>query len=111
MGPQTGQLDTLVGKVLGYAQQAITFLMLLATIWFIIIVIQLIMAKDGTVRKEKKAQLKWAVIGLAIMVTVWGIIRFAASTLGISTNSAGINVPCPPGTQEVRISGVGTVCR
>ena len=92
-------VNSLIGEVMAIASQAVNFLMILATLFFILIVVQLIMEKDGKARDEKKQQLKWAIIGLAAMVCVWGLIRFAASTLGIDTsnNLGGGAVPCPPG--------------
>lgn len=103
--PQTGQLDALIGKVIQYAGLFVGFLMTLATIYFIWTVFALIRADEKT-RAEAKEKLKWAVIGLAIMVCVWGLIRFAASTLGISTNQSGIQVPCPLGQTYVPASAI-----
>lgn len=92
------QLDSLTNKVIEYAGKAVGFLMILATLYFIWLVIGLMTEKDPKNRDEKKKQLTWAVIGLAIMVCVWGLIKFAANTLGISTNQSGVQVPCPLGT-------------
>ncbi len=104
--PQTGQLDTLINTAIRYAGLFVGFLMTLATIYFIYTVFGLITEKDAKARGEKKSQVTWAVIGLAIMVCVWGLIRFAASTLGISTTQSGIQVPCPLGQTYVPASAI-----
>lgn len=101
--PQTGQLNTLINTAIRYAGLFVGFLMTLATIYFIWTVFKLIRADEKT-REEAKKNLTWAVIGLAIMVCVWGLIRFAASTLGISTTQSGIQVPCPLGQTYVPAS-------
>ena len=107
---QMNQFDKLVNRIIGLASQAITFLMLLATIFFIWAVITLIRAKDEKTQTDAKKQLKNSVIGLAVMVTVWGLIKFAASTLGVSTDNSDIAIPCPPGTSMVLQEG-RNVCK
>jgi D-alanyl-lipoteichoic acid acyltransferase DltB (MBOAT superfamily) len=99
-----GQVNSWVEEILLLANKGVVFLMVLATLYFIWIVIGLMTEKDAKARTEKKAQLTWAVIGLAIMVSVWGIIKFATNTLGISTTTPGqgdISVPCPIGTHYI----------
>ncbi|MEI6022513.1 MAG: pilin [bacterium] len=97
-------LNNLIDEIFNLANKAVAFLMILATLYFIWVIIKLITQTDSAKRKENKEQVKWAVIGLAIMVCVWGLIRFAADTLGISTtngNQNNIAIPCPPGTNPV----------
>lgn len=96
----TNQLDFLISKVIQYANQAVGFLMILATLYFIWCVLQLIRADEKT-RAEAKQKVTWAVIGLAIMVSVWGLISFAANTLGVQTSQAGVGIVCPLGTRWV----------
>ncbi len=110
LAQNTQQFDKLIDRIISLATQTITFLMLVATIVFIWSIIQLILAKDETKLKAAKQQLKWSVIGLAVMVTVWGLIKFAASTLGVSTDNTDIKIPCPPGTQQELVQG-RMVCR
>ena len=108
----TRQLNNLVDTVISYANKAVGFLMILATIYFVWTVIQLIRADEKT-RAEAKQKVTWAVIGLAIMVCVWGLIKFAAQTLGVDTNNQGSNIqiPCPPGQfpTKVPVTGGGTI--
>ena len=109
----SGHLDSLVAEVIKLTNEAVGFLMILATLYFIWAVLKLIQADEKT-RAEAKEKVKWAVIGLAIMVCVWGLIKFAASTLGLTDNtSAGLDIPCPPGQHAVTVSagasGAGSI--
>lgn len=110
LAQNTSQFDKLINRIMLLASQAITFLMLVATIVFIWSIIKLILAKKDDELKQAKSQLKWSIIGLAAMVCVWGLIKFAASTLGVSTDNTDIKIPCPPGTNQVLIEG-RMVCR
>ncbi len=96
--PDFGYVDTWVGKLLQFGQQLTTFLMIFATLWFIWVVIKYIRSKEAKDAEENKKAVVRGVIGLFVIVAIWGIVKLLASTLGVSTgNNAGINVPCPPG--------------
>ncbi len=93
----TTYIDTWVSKLLTFGQQATTFLMVIATLWFIWTVIGYIREKDATKAKDRKNAMIRGIIGLVVIVTIWGIVRLIATTLGLGTGNQNINVPCPPG--------------
>lgn len=96
--PDTGYIDTWVDKLLKFGQQATTFLMIAATLYFIWTVIGYIRAKEAKDADEKKKAMVRGIIGLFVIVAVWGIVKLIATTFGVTTgNNANINVPCPPG--------------
>ena len=105
----TAQFDKLIERILKLGSQAITFLMIVATVLFILAVLRLIMNKEAKDLPDKKQQVKWSIIGLGLMVAVWGLIEFAITTLGINKNPI-VNIPCPPGTSQV-LEGARYVCK
>ena len=96
--PDFGYVDTWVSKLLQFGQQLTTFLMIAATLYFIWTVIGYIRVKEAKDSEEKKKAMIRGIVGLFVIVAIWGIVKLLASTLGVTTgNSANINVPCPPG--------------
>lgn len=96
--PQFQYVDTWVSKLLEFGQQAVTFLIVIATLWFIWTVISYIRVKEAKDAEEKKKAMLRGIIGLFVIVAIWGIIRIITSTLGVGTGSLnGSNIPCPPG--------------
>lgn len=96
--PNTDYIESWIAKLLKFGQQATTFLMIAATLYFIWTVIGYIREKDAKAATEKRGAMLRGIIGLFVIVGIWGIIRIISSTLGVTTgNSANINVPCPPG--------------
>lgn len=89
--------DKLFRDAKGYLDQGVGILMTIATLFFIWTAILLIKEKDATKIKDKKENLKWAVVGLFVIVSVWGIIRLVQNSAGLNTRSDTIGVPCPPG--------------
>jgi uncharacterized membrane protein YfcA len=95
--PNFNYTNDLVDQIVIWAQRGITFLMVLATGWFIWTVITYIRSKDSKDAEEKKAAMIRGIIGLFVIVGIWGIIRIISSTLGVTGGSAA--VPCPPGLE------------
>jgi hypothetical protein len=96
--PNTAYIETWIAKLLVFGQQATTFLMIAATLYFIWSVIGYIREKDAKAAAEKKGAMLRGIIGLFVIVAIWGIVRLISSTLGIGTGSINSsNVPCPPG--------------
>ncbi len=60
-------------------------LFLVAVFMFILGVSKIIMnGTDASVREEGQKTIMWSVVGMFIMVSVYGIIRLIANTLGLS---------------------------
>jgi hypothetical protein len=97
--PDLGYVNNFATRALTLAQQATTFLMVAATIFFIYNVVMYIREKDGTKATERKDQMIRGIIGLFVIVGIWGIIKIISTTLGVTSGNTGINVPCPPGMQ------------
>lgn len=95
----TTYIDNWVSKLIEYGQKGTTFLMIIATLWFLWVVISYIREKDSKESEEKKKAMLRGIVGLFVIVAIWGIVRLLATTLGVSTgNEQNTNlVVCPPG--------------
>ncbi len=89
-------LENLMERILSWVNRGVPILLTIATIVFIWIVIQYIKEKDPKEMEVKQKQVRNGIIGLFVIIAVWGIIAFIAGTLGIEKNPT-IPVPCPPG--------------
>ncbi|HSE56579.1 MAG TPA: hypothetical protein VLB02_00640 [Candidatus Paceibacterota bacterium] len=102
----TGQIDFWVAKVFEYARMGVTFLMIVATLYFIWTVIGFITTADAAKRADKRKQMVAGIIGLFVIVSVWGIIYFVGNTLGVQRGSgSNLGLPCPPGTRAIGPAG------
>ncbi len=94
--PDTGYIDSWIVRIIDWTQRAVTFLMVLATLWFIWTVIQYIRTKDAKDIPDRRGAMIRGIIGLAVMVGVWGIIRIVTNVFGVTAGGSA-PVPCPPG--------------
>lgn len=90
-------IENLAERLIFWLNRGIVILITVATLFFIYAVIGYIREKDSAKMKDKKQQMINGIIGLFVIVSVWGIIGLVSQTLG--TNRGGTqSVPCPPGT-------------
>lgn len=105
--PDFSYANSTIDQIIIWSQRAVTFLMIAATLWFIWTVIGYIRAKDAAKAEESKKAVVRGVIGLFVIVAIWGIVRVLATTLGVNGTNT-VTPACPPGLQY---SVVDRVCR
>ena len=66
----------------------------LGVIYFIWAVIQYVTVKDEEERAKSKSHMIYGIIGLFVVVSIWGLIQFLGTTLGISSGAGQGYVPC-----------------
>lgn len=100
-------VDGIISQGESWLQDAITVIMVLMTLWFLISVFRFIANKDSSKTAELRQVMINGLIGLFVAVGVWGIIHLAGSLTGINTRNPDqqITITCPPGQQPV-----GGVC-
>ena len=105
--PNFTYAESWIGRIISWSQRAVTFLMVVATLYFIWSVIQYIMDKGDkpeNVKIKKNAMIR-GIIGLAVIVGIWGIIRIITTTAGISTGGS-VTPACPPGQVWYQLEGI-----
>lgn len=91
-GAQTVQ--NVLSTILGILNQVIPILMVIATIVFLYGVIAYITsAGDEEKQAGGKFYMIWGLIGLFVIVAMWGIVRILVNTFGVG----GTGVPIGPG--------------
>ena len=80
---QTVGLTDLITKFTTYLNMALPILISIAVIWFVWQVIMFTISNDEDKRKEAKSGIVWGVIGLFVIICMWGLVKFVETTLGI----------------------------
>lgn len=89
-------LDDLLRQVKGTLDIVIPLAITIALIYFIWGVIQYVIASDEENKAKARQQMIWGIIGLFVIVAVWGIINFISSYLDIEVGGDLPNVPGVP---------------
>lgn len=68
----------------------------LALIYFIWQVIQYVIAADEESKTDKRQKMLYGVVGLFVIIAIWGLVNFIASYLGVNPTANPITVPFVP---------------
>jgi uncharacterized membrane protein YfcA len=71
----------------------IPILITFAVIYFIWGVISYVIAKDEEARKESRDKIIYGVIGIFVIVAIWGLVGFLSTTLGVGVGGTA-GLPC-----------------
>lgn len=107
MAAATPKIDSYLGQLIRGASnllsQILIFLIALAVVWFIWNVVRYSMSEDEGGKDKAKDQMKWGIIAIAVIVSVWGIVGLLKSAFGLeSGNNAptDLNQMIPGVTQD-----------
>lgn len=78
----------------------IPILIVLGVIYFIWGIVQYMIGGDEEAKKKGRDKIIYGLIGLVVIVAMWGLVGLITRTFGINNNPAGIQAPCVPGTNS-----------
>ena len=65
----------------------IPFIIALTVLVFLWGVFRFVTAQDAEKRKEAKGYILWGIVGLFVMVSVWGLVNILVRTFSLNTNA------------------------
>lgn len=71
--------DTLVGRLTNIGNVVIELLIAFAVIYIIVTVVRFIMS-DGEKRGELRTSILWGIVGLFVILSIWGLVRILTNT-------------------------------
>ena len=82
-------INTIIGKLTGlFNNTLIPLIFILATLIFLWgMVLYVAKGHDPAEQKKAKSLMLWGIIGLFVMIAVWGLVNVIATTTGIGTNN------------------------
>ena len=81
--------------------RAITIIMVLLTIWFLVNVFRYVSEKEAAKLGERRKVMLNSLIGLFVAVSVWGIINIAGRVVGTRNQNDAAPIVCPPGSRPI----------
>lgn len=92
--PSSG-IGGLFGLVGSWVKMAFPLVVSIAVVYFIWQVFQFAVAGDEEKKAQAKTQIIWGIVGIFVMVSVWGLVGILQSTLGTSGVKADIGDQLP----------------
>lgn len=88
-------IDTIILRINQYIiNPTIVFLFVLATLLFVSGLVRFFLYdKEGEGRETGKKHMLWGLLGMFIMISVFGIMRLIVNTFGIDLGEVGAEIP------------------
>jgi uncharacterized membrane protein len=96
-GNTTG-IEWVICKIGSILNTIIPILIVLGVVYFVWGVITYMIGADEEAKKKGRDKIIYGIIGLVVIVGMWGLVRIVTSTFGLSNNNPNIQTPCVPGT-------------
>lgn len=106
--PNFTYVNTAAAGIFNLLKYVMPVLMLLASAWFVWKVIEYIRAAPDK-KPEARKHIISGVIGLAVIVSVWGIVALLQNIFGVNPAS-NVAPACPPGFRAVLNPSGGVQC-
>ena len=92
-----GTIVYMVCQVTTIVTSLVPILMALGVIYFIYGVATYVIAADAEAQKAGRERMIFGIIGLVVIVAIWGLVSVLTSTFGISTDTVTPGLPGIPG--------------
>lgn len=91
-----GDVDSLLANINTYIiNPFIVFLFILATVWFLVGLARYFLAGSPEDRAIGQRHMVWGLVGMFIMISVFGIMKIIVNTFGINLGEFGTSIPGP----------------
>lgn len=82
-------ISGLFGLLGSWVSYALPLIVSIAVVWFVYQVFRYAVAGDEDEKAKAKGQMIWGIVGIFVMVSVWGLVAILQSTFG--TSNATVN--------------------
>lgn len=92
---QTGTLFGLLCRFGQLFNAVVPVLIALGVLWFVWGVVTYVIADDEEAKSSGRNRMIWGIVGLAVIIGVWGLVNFLRNTFGLNNNT-NIQLPTIP---------------
>ena len=94
----TTGIQAFICKIGAILNTLIPIIIVLGVVYFIWGVVQYVISSDEEAKKSGKNRMIYGIIGLVVIVGLWGLVNMVASTFGLNNTNVNVTAPCVPGT-------------
>lgn len=97
LGADSGTLEAVICRIGNILNTIIPILVVLGVVYFIWGVITYVISDDEEAKKKGRDRMIYGIIGLVVIVAMWGLVGIVTKTFGLQSYSTP-PIPCVPGT-------------
>ncbi|MEI6580632.1 MAG: pilin [bacterium] len=85
-------------KIASILNTIIPIIVVLGVVYFVWGVVQYVISSDEEAKKTGRMRMLYGIIGLVVIVGMWGLVRIVTNTFDLNNTQQGLNPPCVTGT-------------
>ena len=93
-----GTVETVICRMGAILNTIIPFLIVLGVLYFVWGVVSYVIGSDEESKKKGRDKIIYGIIGLAVIVGVWGLVGILNRTFNPDSSNVPIGIPCVVGT-------------
>ena len=95
-GVTLGTVEGIICKIGDFFTLLVPILITFAVLMFIYGVIMFVIADDEEAKTKGRDRIIYGIIGFAVIIALWGLVKLLTRTFGIDTGNQNINYPTVP---------------
>lgn len=95
---QNGTFQGIICLIGGWLNTLVPILIALGVVYFVWGVITYMIGDDEEAKAKGKNRIIYGIIGLVVIVAMWGLVKIVTNSFGLSQDVGGTELPCVPGT-------------
>ncbi len=96
-GTQSGTLGYILCRIGELLNTIMPIIIALGVVYFIWGVVEYVVGGDEEAKKKGREKIIYGLIGLVVIVSIWGLVSILKNTFNLSSSSGGtVQVPCIP---------------
>jgi len=93
-----GTFQSILCNIASVLNTIIPILIVLGVVYFVWGVITYMIGQDEEAKATGKNRIIYGIIGLVVIVAMWGLVRVVTNSFGLSQDTDVVHTPCVPGT-------------
>ncbi len=94
----TGTIQGIICDISKILNTVIPVIIVLGVVYFVWGVVTYVISSEEEAKAAGKNRMIWGIIGLVVIVSMWGLVNIVVNTFGLQSSSIQVNVPCITGT-------------
>ena len=94
--PVPGTITYILCMINSLLNTVVPLLIALGVIFFVWGVVSYMIGGDEEAKKKGRDKIIYGLIGLAVIIAMWGLVKILTNTFGVSTSSQNITLPTVP---------------
>lgn len=89
-----GTIEAILCRISNILNTIIPIIIVLGVVYFVWGVVSYVLSGDEEAKKAGRDRMIFGIIGLVVIVSMWGLVKVVTDTFGLTNQTIQVNIPC-----------------